>query len=249
MIITPKPVALPAIIAITLSLSACAKNAIKSGGGTVAGTAAAPLAAAPKAGKKGPQIGNPGEGTLYVAPGLDSSKRKTLPLLKSSIKTCLDVDDSIFEVAPAMMAERDARVSADEQGRVAFLPARYDVVEEGKPPLKSVLDIEKSFLDDPASLRRASVYGSSLDDLTYMIATQTVANVVAWNIDTEKLDCEGTAAARELLDRCLLGEEDAILAEAATHLGADKACGSSDKFNKRKAIATFLASYLFLRVR
>lgn len=230
-----------------LATGACSKNA------TIKGSSAATSPGSVPSPKGSPTEG-PGvhsisdDGALFVAPGLEKSKRKTLPLLKSSIENCLQTDAKVFALNAAMEVPRDVTPRADAEGRIAFLEAEYSKSSDGTL-LTSVLDVEKTFLDDPASLRRASVYSSALDDFPYMVATQTVANVVAWNLDPKKLDCAGTPAARAFLERCLLGEEDAILDAAAEKLGHEKACGSSDLFTKRKAVATLLASYLFLRVR
>jgi len=235
----------PASLAIVLCI-ACSKNA------AIKGTAASldepgGKAAAKATGKPG-QAGG-AEETAWLAPGLEKSKRKTLPLLKSSILNCLEVDEKIFALDNGMIAEKSQAPKPDDKGRVAFLAPKYNIAGDNTTVIKSVLETEQPFLDDPASLRRASLYGSALDDLPYMVASSTVANVVAWNADPAKLDCAGTPAARAFLERCLLGEEDIILDEAATQLGAKAACGAADPFSKRKALATLLASYLFLRVR
>lgn len=186
-------------------------------------------------------------GALFVAPGLENTQRKTLPLLQSSIANCLSANQDVFALSPTMVAPPGAAPTPDAQGKIPFLNSGYLTGPDG--PYATVFDAERDFLDDPSALRRASVNANALDDLSYMVAAMTVANVVSFNVGLEAIECYDEEKARQFLERCLPGEENAILDEAARKLAAKEACGSRDYFARRKALATFLSSYLFLRAR
>ena len=240
------------VAALSLFCTAACSNATLHGGTVVAVEAGANVKALPTpVSTKSGILGKAATGASNLpslAPGIAHSRRKSLPLLRSSIVTCIGADASAFEVKDAMIVQGDKVPQPDTEGRIAFLSTGYNRDLAGTK-IASVLDIEKFYLDDPASLRRASVQGSELDDLSYMVATIAVANTVAWNVDLLELDCGTEAKAKELIARCLPGEEQVLIDLAAKQLSAPGACGAKTPFTKRRALATFLSSYVFLRVR
>lgn len=198
----------------------------------------------------------------FTDSGLSGRQRKTMEELRSSIEGCLgstsafDTDPSndafspIFRVSTEMTLGGSS--TALSEGRQAFMV----VADRSTVVNKDILELQKQYLYSPGS--STSVRATAIEDEIFLNALQTVAFVAAFNCDvrdsttsTPRCVCSSETTARAMLERCLPLFDPATQAfsDAVRSLSSTDNCGSSDLFNRRRAIASLLSSYAFATSR
>jgi hypothetical protein len=195
------------------------------------------------------------DGTSRVILGLDRNgmKRKNRKQLETSLNACLggkgselfNIGEQMVELEPGQVSNSNDETRLKEEGRIRFLvPLIYK-----EHINKSILEIQSAMIEG-GQAGRVNTSIDSLEDEGYLRATSLVANVVAWNCDDTKhtCNCEGPEKSKEMLKRCItiLDPSSPTFLEIAQLMGSDQRCGHSDRFERRKALASFLSSFLFL---
>lgn len=191
-------------------------------------------------------------------------QRKSLLQLKNSIIACVgtqaegdagvpDQDNpSILRVTSEMIQNQNNVTQVN--GRFGFIVAA-GTEEEAKVVGKSVLELEKSFIDVEGSA--TGVRASSLEDELYLNSLQNVASVVAFNCDvtsdSSPCFCSTSQKAEEMMMRCLTLFDPASVDFKIGLLSFAAACSGDTSeeglLKRRKAIVSLLSSYAFATSR